>query len=106
MHDTASTSQEYFDDLQAPLNIGADTILDACHFSAAYSDQTNKGCSLNDDKELAVLLGMVSTSSVHSKEQQFGSKPQGYILNLPPPVRFSRANRKPIPSNRLDSMNM
>ncbi len=101
-----STSQEHFDYLQAPASIDADAVFldNGSGVFGAASGQTNEDRQLN---ELAVLLGIFAIkSSDYSKEPASINMPAANRADLPPPVRFSRANRKPIPSKRQNSENL
>ena len=98
----ATISQQHFDNLQVPSNIDADTLLleDVSSYVEAAADQTKS--SRKHDKELAVLFAMfANTSILPSKGAARTGMPIAHAAELPPPVRFSRTNRRPNLSERL-----
>ena len=102
MHDPFY-SPKHFDDLQATANIVADVTLEdaSSFFGDAVEKETKKDGKLL--AELAVMFGMIAgRRSAHSKKLTSTSIPATYAVELPPPVRFSRTIRRPIPSQRSD----
>jgi hypothetical protein len=101
MHNVISPKR--FDDLQATANIAADVMSEDASilFGAEVETEMKKDDLLMD--ELAVLFGMyASKSSAPSKNLVCTSMPVTHAVDLPPPVRFSRTNRRPITSQRSD----
>ena len=102
------TSPQHFDFLQATASIVADvTLEDASSFlvfeTAVEEEKKEDGMLM---AKLAVLFGrLAGRRSAHSKKLTSTSMPATHAVELPPPVRFSRTIRRPIPSQRSDRMN-